>query len=205
MIPRFYEVDHGEIRLGGQDIRHLSSQTLLQQMALVLQEPFLFSGTLAENLRLTRPEATDQQLLAAINMAGGSEIVALLPEGLQTQIGERGASLSGGQRQRITLARALLSAAPVLILDEATSFIDAVNEKAIRQSLTKGSPARTTITIAHRLNGVVDADLILMMHQGEIVEQGTHAQLLAMAGHYARLWHHHQRASNWTLQRETTP
>lgn len=202
LIPRFYDVTSGAIRLGGTDIRDIASAQLLQQMALVLQEPFLIAGTLEQNLMLAKPDASPAQLQVAIRAAGVDEIVRRLPAGLQTQVGERGAALSGGQRQRITLARALLADAPILILDEATAFIDANNQRAIQQALNRLCQGKTVITIAHRLGGIVDADLILMMHRGEIVETGTHEQLLAQQGHYARLCQHYQQTQTWTLQRE---
>lgn len=201
LIPRFYDVTAGEIVLGGVDIRDISERELLQQMALVLQEPFLISGTLEQNLRLAKPDASEEQLQQAIHAAGVDEIVRRLPAGLQTQVGERGTSLSGGQRQRITLARALLADTPLLILDEATAFIDADNERAIQQALKVQCREKTVITIAHRLAGIVDADLIIVMHLGQIVERGTHHQLLAQQGHYARLWQHYLQAQSWTLQR----
>lgn len=201
LIPRFYDVTTGEIRIGGVDIRGISDRELLRQMALVLQEPFLISGTLEQNLRLANPDASEKQLQKAIDTAGVDEIVRRLPAGLQTQVGERGATLSGGQRQRITLARALLADAPLLILDEATAFIDAENERAIQQALKVQCQEKTVITIAHRLAGIVDADLVIMMHLGQIVERGTHHQLLAQQGHYARLWRHYLQTQSWTLTR----
>ncbi|MRT24908.1 ATP-binding cassette domain-containing protein [Enterobacteriaceae bacterium RIT697] len=204
MIPRFYDVTDGSITLGGCDIRQMRSERLLQQMALVLQEPFLISGTLEENLRLASPEASHAALQHVMKATGVAEIVDLLAQGLQTPISERGSSLSGGQRQRITLARALLADAPILIMDEATSYLDAHNERRIQQALAQLAPDRIVITIAHRLQSVVDADVIVVMHEGRVVEQGCHTALLAQNGHYSRLWHHHQLASQWALQREVS-
>ncbi|EMH4162912.1 ABC transporter ATP-binding protein [Pluralibacter gergoviae] len=202
LIPRFYDVTGGCITLGGCDIRQMRSDALLGQMALVLQEPFLISGTLEENLRLARPDASDAALRAVMDACGVTEIINALPEGLQTTVSERGSSLSGGQRQRITLARALLADAPLLIMDEATSYLDAHNDRLIQQALARLAPDRTQIIIAHRLHSVVDADLIVVMDGGRIVEQGTHAGLLARNGRYARLWQHYQLARDWTLRRE---
>jgi ATP-binding cassette, subfamily B, bacterial IrtA/YbtP len=204
LIPRFYDVTEGEIALGGCDIRHMRSDVLLQQMALVLQEPFLISGTLEENLRLAAPDASEAALQRVMAATGMTEIVSLLPQGLNTPIGERGSTLSGGQRQRVTLARALLTDAPILVMDEATSYLDAHNERRIQQALAQLSPNCIVITIAHRLQNVVEADVIVVMHEGQVVEQGRHAALLSQNGHYARLWQHHQLASQWTLQREVT-
>ncbi|MGK8660980.1 ABC transporter ATP-binding protein [Serratia marcescens] len=202
LIPRFYDVTAGSITLGGCDIRQMRSDVLLKQMALVLQEPFLISGTLEENLRLAAPEASDAALQHVMTATGVSEIVSALPQGLNTQIGERGSSLSGGQRQRVTLARALLSNAPVLVMDEATSYLDAHNERHIQQALAQLASDRIVITIAHRLQTVIDADVILVMHKGRVAEQGRHADLLNQGGYYARLWQHYQLASQWTLKRE---
>ncbi|WP_437611697.1 ABC transporter ATP-binding protein [Erwinia sp. V71] len=202
LLPRFYDVTEGSIMLGGCDIRQMRSDVLLKQMALVLQEPFLISGTLEENLRLAAPEASDAALQHVMAATGVSEIVSALPQGLNTQIGERGSSLSGGQRQRVSLARALLSNAPVLVMDEATSYLDAHNERHIQQALAQLAPDRIVITIAHRLQTVIDADVIVVMHKGRVAEQGRHADLLNQGGYYARLWQHYQLASQWTLKRE---
>lgn len=202
LIPRFYDVTGGSIILGGCDIRQMRSNVLLGQMALVLQEPFLISGTLEENLRLARPDASDAALRAVMDACGVTEIIDALPDGLQTRVSERGSSLSGGQRQRITLARALLANAPLLIMDEATSYLDAHNDRLIQQALAKLAPDCTQIIIAHRLHSVVDADLIVVMEGGRVAEQGTHAGLLARNGRYARLWQHYQLARDWTLRRE---
>ncbi|MBK0003733.1 ABC transporter ATP-binding protein [Erwinia sp. S38] len=204
LIPRFYDVEAGSIRLGGCDIRQIRGESLLQRMALVLQEPFLISGSLEDNLRLASPGASDAALKAVMAATGVDDIAAGLPQGLQTPVAERGSSFSGGQRQRITLARALLADAPLLLLDEATSYLDAHSDRLIQQALGRLAADRTLIVIAHRLHSVVDADLIVMMHEGRLVEQGTHQQLLKRDGYYARLWEHHLKASSWTLQRENT-
>lgn len=204
LIPRFYDVTDGTITLGGCDIRQMRSDVLLQQMALVLQEPFLISGTLEDNLRLAAPEASAAALQRVMEATGVTEIVSLLPQGLKTPISERGSSLSGGQRQRVTLARALLTDAPIVVMDEATSYLDAHNEQRIQQTLSQLAPDRIVITIAHRLQSVVHADVIVMMHDGRIVGQGRHEELLSDNPHYSRLWQHHQRANQWTLQREAT-
>ena len=171
-------------------------------MALVLQEPFLISGTLEENLRLARPGASDAQLRAVMDACGVTEIVDALPAGLNTAVSERGSSLSGGQRQRITLARALLADAPLLILDEPTSYLDAHNDRLIRRALARLAPDKTQIVIAHRLHAVIDADLIVVMEGGRIVEQGRHEALLALNGRYAGLWEHYQQTRRWTLRGE---
>lgn len=137
-----------------------------------------------------------------MDATGVTEIVSALPQGLQTPISECVSSLSGGQRQRVTLARALLADAPILVMDEATSYLDAYNEQRVQQALAQLAPDRIVITIDHRLQTVVDADVIVVMHEGRVVEQGRHAELLSQGGHYARLWQHYQLTSQWTLQRE---
>jgi ATP-binding cassette subfamily B protein len=202
LIPRFYDVTDGSITLGGCDIRQMRSDVLLQQMALVLQEPYLIGGTLEENLRLASPGASEAALQRVMKATGVTEVAAMLPQGLQTPISERGSSLSGGQRQRVTLARALLADAPILVMDEATSSLDAHSELHIQQALAQLAADRIVITIAHRLQNVVDADVIMVMDEGRVVELGNHAELLNLDGHYARLWQHHQLASQWTLRRE---
>ena len=204
LIPRFYDVTDGTITLGGCDIRQMRSDVLLQQMALVLQEPFLISGTLEDNLRLAAPDASAATLQRVMEATGVTEIVSLLPRGLNTPVSEGGSSLSGGQRQRVTLARALLADAPILVMDEATSYLDAHNEQRIQQTLAHLAPDRIVITIAHRLQSVVHADVIVVMHDGRIAGQGRHEELLSSNPHYSRLWQHHQQASQWTLQREAT-
>lgn len=202
LIPRFYDVSSGRITLGGCDIREMRSDALLRQMALVLQEPFLIGGTLEENLRLARPDASDAELQAVMDACGVTAIIDALPDGLQTAVSERGGSLSGGQRQRITLARALLANAPLLIMDEVTSYLDAHSDRLVQRALAQLAPHTTQIVIAHRLHAVVDADLIVVMDAGRIVEQGRHADLLAQEGRYARLWQHYRQTRRWTLRRE---
>lgn len=204
LIPRFYDVSEGAIELGGEDIRGMQSFVLLQQMALVLQEPYLISGTLEDNLRMGKLNASSEEINNVIKAAGLDELINQLPEGLQTKVSEKGSSLSGGQRQRITFARALLSKAPLLILDEATSYLDAHNDNLIQETLSRLPLDCTVITIAHRLQTIINADIIVVMHQGQIVERGNHDRLLALNGHYTRLWQHAQQASNWTLNREET-
>lgn len=200
LIPRFYDVDTGSVRIGGVDVRDIRSDVLLRHTALVFQEPFLVTGTVAENIRLARPGATDEEVHAAAATAAAHEfITAELPDGYDTQVGERGALLSGGQRQRITIARAVLSQAPIVVLDEATAFADPENEAAIQQAIARLTEDRTVVIIAHRLNTIVDVDQIAVLDGGRIVERGRHAELLAAGGRYADLWACHEQATRWGL------
>ncbi len=159
-------------------------------MALVAQDTYLFNDTLRANILIARPEASEEALADTLKRASLSELVAALPDGLETPVGERGMRLSGGQRQRVAIARAFLKDAPVLILDEATSHLDAVNEQAVRQALEELMAQRTTLVIAHRLSTVRGADQIVALDQGRVVETGTHSELLAKGGLYAQLVAH---------------
>ncbi|WP_030411362.1 ABC transporter ATP-binding protein [Streptomyces sp. NRRL S-1448] len=200
LIPRFHDVTSGAVRIGGTDVRDIRPDVLLRHVSLVFQDPFLVSGTVAENIRLSRPDATEDEVRAAAEAAAAHDfIVKELPAGYDTQVGERGGRLSGGQRQRITIARAILSDAPVVILDEATAFTDPETEAAIQQALARLTRGRTVVIIAHRLATVADADQIVVLAGGRIAERGRHADLLAAGGRYAHLWSLHQQAADWDL------
>jgi len=187
LLMRFWDPDGGRITLNGADLRDYKLDDLRRLVALVAQDTYLFNDTLRANILIARPDATEAELQAAIKHASLAELVAALPDGLDSPVGERGTSLSGGQRQRVAIARAFLKDAPILVLDEATSHLDAVNEQAVRRALDLLQADRTTIVIAHRLSTVRDADLIVVLDGGRVAETGTHASLLARGGLYARL------------------
>ncbi len=188
LIPRFYEVQQGRVLVDGHDVRRVTRQSLRSQIGMVLQEPFLFSGTVMDNIRYGRLEATDEEVIAAAKAANAHAFIARLPEGYQTPVGERGGLLSQGQRQLVSIARAILADPRILILDEATASVDTRTEALIQQALARLLAGRTSFVIAHRLSTVRNADLILAMDHGEIVETGTHEELLARGGLYADLY-----------------
>ncbi|QDF68031.1 ABC transporter ATP-binding protein/permease [Shewanella sp. SNU WT4] len=195
LLFRFYDVSAGAILLGGVDIRELSQLSLRQQLAIVPQDTVLFNDTILENIRYGRPDASDDEVKDAADMAYLTHFINSIPQGMATKVGERGMKLSGGEKQRVAIARAILKGAPILVFDEATSSLDSGAEQAILQAINAVARKRTSLVVAHRLSTIVDADRILVMHDGRIVEQGHHQQLLALKGHYARLWtiqHQHQ-------------
>jgi len=188
LIPRFYDVDSGTIKLDGIDIREIEVEELRQNISIVLQDVFLFHGTVRENLLFGNPKASEADLVEATKVANAFEFIQALPEGFDTIIGERGVKLSGGQRQRISIARAVLKNTPILILDEATSSVDTETELLIQQALERLMEGRTTIVIAHRLSTIRNADKIVVLKGKEIIEQGTHEALIEMDGLYKRLY-----------------
>ncbi len=188
LLLRFHDPAEGAVTLDGNDVRTLRLDDLRRSVALVSQHVFLFPGTVADNIRYGRPEATDAQVEAAARMAEAHDFIAALPSGYATVVGEEGQKLSGGQRQRLSIARALLKDAPVLILDEATSAVDNETEAAIQRSLARLAGSRTTIVIAHRLSTITHADEIVVLQDGRVAERGPHAALVARGGLYASLW-----------------
>ena len=188
LIPRFYEVDEGVIEIDGHDVRDVTLNSLREQIGIVPQETMLFSSSVRENIRYGRLEATDEEVEEAARAANAEEFILQLPQGYETKIGERGLNLSGGQRQRIAIARAILKNPRILILDEATSALDTESEKIVQAALDKLMVGRTSFAIAHRLSTIFNADCIYVIDGGRIVEQGTHAELLAAGGLYSTLY-----------------
>jgi ATP-binding cassette subfamily B protein len=187
LIPRFYDPDEGEILVDGQDIRRLTLNSLRRQISLVSQDVFLFNGTVLDNILYGSPGACEEEVIAAAKAANAHDFIMGLENGYETRIGERGVKLSGGQKQRISIARAILKDAPILILDEATSAVDTQTERLIQEALNKLKENKTAIVIAHRLSTIQDADQILVLEEGEILEQGTHQELLDKKGLYYKL------------------
>ena len=205
LVPRFYDVDGGSVRIGGVDVRDISHKELMRTVSFVFQNPQLIKTTILENIVYGRPEATMEEVNRAVDMAQCREIIDRLPDGLDTVIGTEGTYLSGGERQRIALARALLKDAPVIVLDEATAFADPENEHLMQAALRELTRGKTVITIAHRLTSVADADEILVIDNGRIAERGTHDTLLGMKGIYYNRWKEYCRAVNWTIEKHRQP
>ncbi|MBR1830078.1 MAG: ABC transporter ATP-binding protein, partial [Atopobiaceae bacterium] len=202
LIPRFWDVDEGSVRVGGIDVRDMDPHVLMDRVAFVFQNTRLFSTSILENVRAARPEATREQVLEALAAAQCDDILAQLPQGVDTVIGSQGTYLSGGEQQRVALARAILKDAPIVVLDEATAFADPENEALIQKAFAHLLAGRTVVMIAHRLSTVVDADKIVVLDQGHVAEQGTHAELVAAGGLYARMWADYQTAAQWKIQKE---
>lgn len=205
LVPRFYDVDGGSVRIGGVDVRDISHKELMRTVSFVFQNPQLIKTTILENIVYGRPEATMEEVNRAVDMAQCREIIDRLPDGLNTVIGTEGTYLSGGERQRIALARAFLKDAPVIVLDEATAFADPENEHLMQAALRELTRGKTVITIAHRLTSVADADEILVIDNGRIAERGTHDTLLGMKGIYYNRWNEYCRAVNWTIEKHRQP
>ncbi len=193
LIPRFYDTTSGSIKIGTQDIKDIRLQNLRSHIGIVQQDVYLFDGTIRDNIAYGKPDASDAEIEKAVDQADLSDLIASLPDGLDTYVGERGTRLSGGQKQRISIARIFLKDPSILILDEATSALDNESEQYIQNSLEKLAKGRTTITIAHRLSTIKHADRILVMEDGSLTEQGTHDELLALGGTYARYYEMSQR------------
>lgn len=194
LIPRFYDALSGQILIDGQDIAEVTKHSLRNKLAYVSQQPYLFEGSIRDNIRYGRPEATDAEIEEAARLAYAHDFILAQPKGYDTPVGEQGMTLSGGQRQRISIARALVRNAPILLLDEATSALDAESEAAVQKALEDAMSGRTVIVIAHRVSTVVNADKIVVMKDGRVVEEGTHRELAERNGAYARLHNLNNRA-----------
>ena len=188
LIPRFYDPKSGAIRIGNQNIRHLTMQSLRSKIALVNQEPILFDMSIKDNILYGNPNASDQEIESASKSSASDEFITKLPEGYNTIVGEDGYSLSGGQKQRISLARAFLKDAPILLLDEATSSLDTESEHLVQEAINTLMKNRTTLIIAHRLSTIINSDNIIVIDNGEVVESGTHSELIKNDGMYKKLY-----------------
>jgi len=188
LLFRFYDLNDGRITIGGEDISNVKKNSLRQSIGIVPQDTVLFNDSLLENVRYGRPDASDEEVSQAIHLAHLDAFIRQLPEGHHTKVGERGLKLSGGEKQRVAIARTILKRSPILVFDEATSSLDSKSEQAIIKALKEVSQGHTSLVIAHRLSTIVDADKIVVLDQGRVVEQGSHDQLLAHPGHYAELW-----------------
>ena len=192
LLLRYYDIDKGSVEINGVDVRSINLTELRSNIGFVAQDPFLFDGTVKDNLRLARENTTDDEIISALKGSRSWEFVNRLPNGINTAIGERGIRLSMGEKQRLTIARVLLKNPPLIILDEATSSVDSITEKAIQEALNLLIKNRTVLVIAHRLSTVRRADHIVVLDHGRIIEQGNHDKLLEKDGQYAELWHPQQ-------------
>ena len=199
LAARFYDTKSGEIFIGGINIKDFEKESLMKKIAFVFQNSKLFKMSLRENLLIGKPDATDEEIESALINSGSKEIIERLENGLDTVYGTKGTYFSGGEAQRLSIARAFLKDADIIILDEATAFADPENEHLIQESFKKLSKNKTTLMIAHRLSTVIDADKILVIHKGKIIEEGKHADLINMNGHYKKLWEEYQKSVNWKI------
>ena len=199
LIPRFWDVTSGVVEVGGVDVRQTDPHVLMDQVAFVFQNTHLFKASILENVRAARPDASRNEVLSALSDAQCDDIIAKLPDGIDTMIGSEGTYLSGGEQQRVSLARAILKNAPIIVLDEATAFADPENEALIQKAFAKLTEGRTVIMIAHRLSTVVGADKIIFLDEGHVAEEGTHKELADAGGLYSRMWKDYNRAVKWRI------
>ena len=200
LAARFWDVNRGAVRLGGVDVRDMKSDEVLSRISVVFQDVYLFHDTVEGNIRMGKPDATQEEIIAAAKAAACHDFIMALPDGYQTMVGEGGSTLSGGEKQRISIARALLKDAPIVLLDEATASLDPENEVLIQQAISALVAEKTVIVIAHRLQSIMSADNIVVLDEGQVAEQGTHEELLKRNGIYARLWAEQSQAGEWRLQ-----
>ena len=200
LLFRFYDPSQGSISIDGQDIRQISQESLRGAIGIVPQDTVLFNSSIFDNIRYGKPEASDEEVHNAIRMAHLEAFIKQLPDGVNTLVGERGLKLSGGEKQRVAIARTILKRPPILLFDEATSSLDSKSERSILAALQEIAEGHTSLVIAHRLSTIVDADRIVVLDQGSIVEQGTHEQLLALDGRYAELWSTQLRSTQFSSE-----
>ncbi len=203
LIPRFWDVSSGSVKVGQVDVRKADPHVLMDHVAFVFQNNRLFKSSILENVRAARPGASREEVLAALSAAQCDDIIAKLPQGVDTLLGTEGTWLSGGEQQRVALARAILKDAPIVVLDEATAFADPENEALIQKAFAKLTRGRTVIMIAHRLSTVVHADRIIVLDSGRVIESGTHDELVKSGGLYARMWEDYNQAAKWRISAET--
>jgi len=199
LIARFWDVQKGEVLIGGHNVKDFTYDNLLKNISMVFQKVYLFNDTIENNIKFGNPNATQDEVIEACKKACCHDFIVKLADGYNTVVGEGGSTLSGGEKQRISIARAILKDAPIIILDEATSSVDPENEHLIQESFKKLSKSKTTLMIAHRLSTVVDADRILVIDKGKIVEEGKHSDLIGVSGHYKKLWEEYQKSVNWKI------
>ncbi|WP_421918379.1 ABC transporter ATP-binding protein [Marinifilum sp.] len=202
LIPRFWDVDKGQICIGGMDVKDIYPQVLMKQVSFVFQNTKLFKASILQNIKLGNPKAKQEEVERLLDLTRSREIINKLPNGLNTKIGVDGTYLSGGEQQRISLVRAILKNAPIVLLDEATAFTDPENEHLVQEALKLLCKNKTVLMIAHRLTGVQDVDEILVIDKGKIVEQGSHQELLNKNEIYASMWKEYQRSAQWTIGKE---
>ena len=201
LIARFWDVDSGEVIIGGKNVKDMKTDTLLSYISMVFQDVYLFNDTIFNNIKIGKKNATREEVINAAKTARCHEFIEKLPDGYDTMVGEGGATLSGGEKQRISIARAMLKDAPIVLLDEATAFLDPENEKHVQEAIDELVKSKTLIIIAHRLSTIVGADQILVLENGELTEQGKHEELITNDRFYSHLWKERQRAGGWKLTR----
>ena len=199
LIARFYDVDSGEVTVGGENVRNMTCDSLLRNISMVFQKVYLFHDTVENNIRFGNPNATQEEIIEAAKKAQCHDFITALPDGYETVIGEGGSTLSGGEKQRISIARAILKNANIVILDEATASIDPENEHLIQQAISELTIGKTVIVIAHRLATIEHADQILVVDQGQVVQKGTHQQLVQQNGLYRRFITIREQAEGWSI------
>jgi ATP-binding cassette subfamily B protein len=188
LLPRLYDYTSGSIRIDGKELRDYDRKAIRSQIGIVLQEPFLFSRSIKDNIGIAQSKIVDDEVYRAAQIASVHDVIQQFDKGYETAVGERGVTLSGGQKQRVAIARTVMSDCPILIFDDSLSAVDTETDAAIRRALNKRSKDTTTFIISHRITTLAEADLILVMDEGRIVQQGTHAELMSIPGLYGRIW-----------------